>query len=83
LPVLEAELENLKEKYDVIALAHSEYGPTLEWVDQNLEGKLKIGFSTPQLRDYFKIVGQPISIVLDTNGEIISRTFGEIDLTNF
>jgi thioredoxin-related protein len=83
LPVLEAELENLKEEYDVIALAHSEYGPTLEWVDQNLEGKLKIGFSTPQLRDYFKIVGQPISIVLDTNGEIISRTFGVIDLTNF
>jgi thioredoxin-related protein len=83
LPVLEAELENLKEEYDVIALAHSEYGPTLEWVDQNLEGKLQIGFSTPQLRDYFKIVGQPISIVLDTNGEIISRTFGEIDLTNF
>ena len=56
MPVLEAELENLKEEYDVIALAHSEYGPTLEWVDENLEGKLKIGFSTPQLRDYFKVV---------------------------
>lgn len=83
LPVLEAELENLQEEYDIIALAHSEYGPTLEWVDENLEGKLKIGFSTPQLRDYFKVVGQPITLVLDTNGEIIFRDFGEIKFTNF
>jgi len=83
LPVLEAELENLNEEYDVIALAHSDYGPTLEWVDENLEGKLKIGFSTPQLRDYFKVVGQPITLILDTNGEIIFRDFGEIKFTNF
>ena len=83
LPVLEAELNNLKEEYDVIALAHSEYGPTLEWVDENLEGKLKIGFSTPQLRDYFKVVGQPITLILDTNGEVIFRDFGEIKFINF
>ena len=76
-------VENLKEEYDVIALAHSEYGPTLEWVDENLEGKLKIGFSTPQLRDYFKVVGQPITLILDTNGEVIFRDFGEIKFTNF
>ena len=80
---MEAELKNLEGEYDVLALAHSEYTPTLEWVKDNLKGKLRIGFSTPELRDYFKIVGQPISIVLDTNGEIISRTYGEIDLTNF
>ena len=83
MPVLEAELENLKEEYDVIALAHSEYETTMNWVNENLNGNLRIGFSTPELRDYFKIVGQPITVVLDTNGEIISRTFGEIDLTNF
>ena len=79
----EAELENLEGEYDVIALAHSEYTPTLEWVKDNLKGNLRIGFSTPQLRDYFKVVGQPITIVLDTNGEIIFRDFGEIKFTNF
>ena len=44
---------------------------------------LKIGFSTSELRDYFKIVGQPIIIILDTNGEVILREFGEINFTNF
>ena len=83
LPVVEKELANISDEYDVIALAHSQYQPPMEWVNENLNGKLRIGFSTPELRDYFKIVGQPISIVLDTNGEIISRTYGEIDLTNF
>ena len=80
---MEKELTNISDEYDVIALAHSQYEPTMEWVNENLKGQLRIGFSTPELRDYFKIVGQPISIVLDTNGEIISRTYGEIDLTNF
>ena len=83
LPVLEAELKNLQNDYDVIALAHSEYGPTLEWVNENLNGTLKIGFSTPQLRDYFKVVGQPITLVLDLNGEVILREFGEINFSNF
>ena len=83
LPVLEQELKNLTETYDVIALAHSEFGPTLEWVENNLKGDLKIGFSTSELRDYFKIVGQPITVILDTNGEVIFREFGEINFTNF
>ena len=83
LPVVENELAMLSDQYDVIALAHSEYETTMNWVNENLNGDLRIGFSTPELRDYFKVVGQPITIVLDTNGEIISRTFGEIDLTNF
>ena len=83
LPVVENELATLSDEYDVIALAHSEYETTMNWVNENLNGNLRIGFSTPELRDYFKIVGQPITVVLDTNGEIISRTFGEIDLTNF
>lgn len=83
LPVLEKELENLADTYDVLALAHSDYDPTLEWVENNLNGDLQIGFSTSELRDYFKIVGQPITIILDTNGEVILREFGEINFTNF
>ena len=83
LPVVENELAMLSDEYDVIALAHSEYETTMNWVNENLNGELRIGFSTPELRDYFKVVGQPITVVLDTNGDIISRTFGELDLTNF
>ncbi len=83
LPVVENELAMLFDEYDVIALAHSEYETTMNWVNENLNGDLRIGFSTPELRDYFKVVGQPITVVLDTNGDIISRTFGELDLTNF
>ena len=64
-------------------MAHSESGPTLEWVQENLNGRLKIGFSTPELRDYFKIIGQPITIVLNQNGEIIFRDFGEFKYDNF
>ena len=83
LPVVENELAKLSDEYDVLALAHSEYETTMSWVSENLNGQLRIGFSTPELRDYFKIVGQPITVVLDTSGNIISRTYGEIDLTNF
>ena len=83
LPVLEKKLDSLTEKYDVLALAHSDYDPTLKWVENNLNGDLQIGFSTSELRDYFKIVGQPITIILDTNGEVILREFGEINFTNF
>ena len=83
LPVLEKELANLTEKYDVIALAHSEFGPTLEWVSENLIGDLKIGFSTSELRDYFRVVGQPITLILDTNGDVIYREFGAIDFSSF
>ena len=80
---MEAELKNLEGEYDVLALAHSEYTPTLEWVKDKLKGNLRNVYSTPQLRDYFKVVGQPITIVLDTNGKIIFRDFGEIKFTNF
>ena len=64
LPVVEKELANVSDEYDVLALAHSQYEPTMEWVNENLNGQLRIGFSTSELRDYFKIVGQPISIAV-------------------
>ena len=78
LPLLEKNIEKLSETYDVIALAHSEVEPTMEWVNNNLIGDLNIGFSTNDLRDKLQVVGQPISIIFDTNGEILSREFGYI-----
>ena len=78
LPRLEANLEALSEEYNVIALAHSDVDPTMEWVSNNLNGTLRIGFSTKDLRDSLQVVGQPITIVFDTNGDIESRQFGYI-----
>jgi thioredoxin-related protein len=75
---LENNLEALSEEYNVIALAHSDVDPTMEWVSNNLNGTLRIGFSTKDLRDSLQVVGQPITIVFDTNGEIESRQFGYI-----
>ena len=68
----------MSEEYNVIALAHSDVDPTMEWVSNNLNGKLIIGFSTKDLRDSLQVVGQPITIVFDTNGDIESRQFGYI-----
>ena len=78
LPRLENNLAALSEEYNVIALAHSDVDPTMEWVSNNLNGSLIIGFSTKDLRDSLQVVGQPITIVFDTNGEIESRQFGYI-----
>ena len=78
LPLLENKLEELSEEYNILALAHSEVEPTMEWVRNNLNGSLQIGFSTKDLRDSLQVVGQPITIIFDTNGNIISREFGYI-----
>ena len=75
---MENNLEALSEEYNVIALAHSDVDPTMEWVSNNLNGTLRIGFSTKDLRDSLQVVGQPITIVFDTNGDIESRQFGYI-----
>ena len=40
MPVLEANLDDLLNKYDVIALAHSDLDSTNYWVKNNLIGKL-------------------------------------------
>ena len=78
LPLLENKLEELSEEYNILALAHSEVEPTMEWVQNNLNGSLQIGFSTKDLRDSLQVVGQPITVIFDTNGNIISREFGYI-----
>ena len=41
---MENNLEALSRTYDVIALAHSDVKPTMEWVKNNLKGTLKIEF---------------------------------------
>ena len=78
LPLLEANLANINESYNVIALAHSNKDSTMTWVSENLNGELEIGFSTSELRDSLKIIGQPISIIFDTDGTILLREYGYV-----
>ena len=83
LPVLEANLNNFIDEYDVIALAHSDLASTNLWVKNNLKNILTIGISTPEIRDKYKIIGQPITIILNEKGEIIYREYGYIPVTGF
>jgi len=83
LPVLEANLDNLLKNYDVIALAHSDLDSTNYWVNNNLNGILQIGISTNEIRDEYKVIGQPLTIILNTNGEIIFREYGYIPTNDF
>ena len=78
LPLLEANLATISENYNVIALAHSDKDSTMTWVSENLVGELEIGFSTPELRDSLKIIGQPISVIFDTDGTILLREYGYV-----
>ena len=78
LPLLEANLATISENYNVIALAHSDKDSTMTWVTENLVGDLEIGFSTPELRDNLKIIGQPISVIFDTDGTILLREYGYV-----
>ena len=83
LPVLEANLDNLLKNYDVIALAHSDLDSTNYWVNNNLTGKLQIGISTNEIRDEYRVIGQPLTIILNTDGEIIFREYGYIPTNDF
>ena len=78
LPLLEENLATISENYNVIALAHSNKDSTMTWVSENLNGELEIGFSTSELRDSLKIIGQPISIIFDTDGSILLREYGYV-----
>ena len=70
MPLLEANLATVSQNYNVIALAHSDKDSTMTWISENLVGELEIGFSTPEMRDNLKIIGQPISLIIDTDGSI-------------
>ena len=83
LPVLEANLNNFNDEYDVIALAHSDINSTNSWVQNNLKNILTIGISTQEIRDKYKVIGQPITIILNEKGEIIFREYGYIPVTDF
>ena len=83
LPVLEANIDKLIEEYDVLALAHSDLASTNSWVKNNLNGVLNIGLSTQEIRDKYKVIGQPITIILDQNGEVIYREYGYIPVNGF
>ena len=83
LPVLDANLDNLLKNYDVIALAHSDLDSTNYWVNNNLNGILQIGISTNEIRDEYKVIGQPLTIILNTDGEIIFREYGYIPTNDF
>ena len=83
LPVLEANIEKLIKEYDVLALAHSDLVSTNSWVKNNLNGVLNVGLSTQEIRDKYKVIGQPITIILDKNGEVIYREYGYIPVNGF
>ena len=78
MPLLEANLATVSQNYKVIALAHSDKDSTMTWISENLVGELEIGFSTPEMRDNLKIIGQPISLIIDTDGTILSREYGYV-----
>ena len=78
LPLLEANLAAVSQNYDVIALAHSDVNSTMSWVSENLKGEITIGFSTSDMRDNLKIIGQPISLIIDTDGNVLSREYGYV-----
>ena len=78
MPLLEANLATVSQNYNVIALAHSDKDSTMTWISENLVGELEIGFSTPEIRDNLKIIGQPISLIIDTDGTILSREYGYV-----
>ncbi len=80
MPVLEENLKNLRDEYDVIALAHSDKENTTNWVKNNLKGDLKVGFSNEEIRDTYKVIGQPLTIILNKEGEIIYREYGYIPI---
>ena len=82
LPVLEENLKNLRDEYDVIALAHSDKENTTNWVKSNLKGDLKVGFSNEEIRDTYKVIGQPLTIILNKEGEIIYREYGYIPIND-
>ncbi len=78
MPLLEANLATISQNYNVLALAHSDKDSTMTWISENLVGELEIGFSTPEMRDNLKIIGQPISLIIDTDGTILSREYGYV-----
>ncbi len=86
LPVINARIKELEVKFDVLALAHSERDPTNKFIEDNMINNLRVGFSTKEMRETYGIIGQPITLILDTKGEVKFKFFGPLsfeELLNF
>tara|TARA_B100001250_G_scaffold387843_1_gene385614 strand:- start:963 stop:1448 length:486 start_codon:yes stop_codon:yes gene_type:complete len=86
LPVINARIKELEVKFDVLALAHSQRDPTNKFIEDNMINNLRVGFSTKEMRETYGIIGQPITLILDTNGEVQFKFFGPLsfeELLNF
>ena len=86
LPVINARIKELEVKFDVLALAHSERDPTNKFIEDNMIKNLRVGFSTKEMRETYGIIGQPVTLILNTNGEVQFKFFGPLsfeELLNF
>ena len=71
-------IDDLEEKFDVLALAHSDIEVTNKFIIDNSIDRLRIGFSTKEIRDTYGIIGQPITIIIGTDGEVLYKHFGPL-----
>ena len=78
LPIINAMIDDLEKKFDVLALAHSDIEVTNKFIIDNSIDRLRIGFSTKEIRDTYGIVGQPITIIIGTDGEVLYKHFGPL-----
>ena len=86
LPIINAMIVDLEEKFDVLALAHSDIEVTNKFIIDNSIDRLRIGFSTKEIRDTYGIIGQPITIIIGTDGEVLYKHFGALlfnEILNF
>ena len=86
LPKINARINELEKKFDVLALAHGEIEITNKFVEANFIDRLTVGFSTQEIRDTYGIIGQPITIIIGTDGEVLYKHFGPLlfdEILNF
>ena len=86
LPIINAMIDDLEKKFDVLALAHSDIEVTNKFIIDNSIDRLRIGFSTKKIRDTYGIIGQPITIIIGTDGEVLYKHFGTLlfdEILNF
>ena len=78
LPKVNARIDEFEKKFDVLALAHGDIEATNKFVQENYIDRLTIGFSTQETRDSYGIIGQPITIIIGTDGEVLYKHFGPL-----
>ncbi len=86
LKELNLRVKEFEQKYDILALAHSEVDSTVEFTNANAIDRLKLGFSTQEIREKYGIIGQPITIIIDTDGGVVYKHFGPLlfdEILNF